>query len=130
MIDRKKIHLKYNGKCGYCGKDIDIKDMQIDHIIPKRNFVSDVKNNIKVPDFLKHLTIVDVNHFDNLMPSCRVCNNWKKTFYLELFRYEIGEQVKRLKAYSANYRLATRYGLIEETEKPIVFYFEKIDKEV
>ena len=117
----------YDGHCAYCGEPIDIKDMHIDHIIPKNNFLSHVKNKYKVPEFLAHLTELDCNHVDNLMPACRVCNNWKNAFDLELFRSEVSEQIKRLNDYSSNYRFAKRFGLVVENIKPIVFYFEKCD---
>lgn len=94
MINRKDVYNKYNGRCGYCGSEINIKDMQVDHIIPKRNYLSHIKSKFNIPPFLSHLTEHDMDHIDNLMPSCRVCNNWKKTFHLELFRSEIKEQIK------------------------------------
>jgi len=124
-INRISIHQKYNGKCGYCGITLEVKDMQVDHIIPQRLFVTYIQNNYKIPLFLTHLTVDDVNHFDNLMPSCRVCNKWKDTHYLEDFRREIEEQIKRLNDYSSNYRMAKKYGLIQETPSSIKFYFEQ-----
>lgn len=123
---RIQVHGKFGGKCAYCGNDIELRRMQIDHVIPVWNFMVHIKNNWKVPDFLKHLTENDVNHIDNLFPSCPVCNGWKKTFYLELFRHEIEEQIKRLNEYSANFRIAKRYGLVQETPKKVVFYFETL----
>ena len=123
--DRLKIHAKCNYNCGYCGNPITVKEMQVDHIIAQSNF-SSYLNTRFAPTFLSHLTEFDVNHFDNLMPSCRYCNNHKASHHLELYRSEIFEQVKRLNKYSSNYRIAKRYGLIEETVKPIIFYFETL----
>ena len=124
-FDRPKIHAKYNGRCAYCGEEIKYMDMQVDHIIPQVDFVRHVSNRTFVPAFLKHLTADDVNHIDNLNPACRACNKWKSFHHLELFRSEIEMQVKRLNAYSANYRMAKRFGLIEENQKKVIFYFEK-----
>jgi 5-methylcytosine-specific restriction endonuclease McrA len=124
-MDRLQVYNKYNGRCGYCGIQIAIKDMQVDHIISKLNFIQQLTNKIHVPLFLKHLTVADLNHKDNLMPTCRVCNKWKSSFHLELFRHELQQQLKRLNEYNSNYRIAKRYGLIAEVEKPIMFYFEK-----
>lgn len=84
--ERQKIYDKYSGRCAYCGEVIKFKDMQVDHIIPKRNFKMHVGNKWKVPEFLNHLTIDDIEHIDNKMPACRVCNGWKAVHYLELFR--------------------------------------------
>lgn len=125
-IDRVKVHQKFNGHCAYCGESIKHKDMQIDHVIPQSFFLGHLKNKYRVPTFLSHLSELDVNHFDNLFPTCRVCNKWKSAHDLELFRKEIEEQVRRLNDYSSNYRMAKRYGLIQETKKSIKFYFETL----
>lgn len=122
---RELVWKKQECKCGYCGIDIDYKEMQVDHIIPQNEFITHIKNQWRIPEFLKHLTEADMNHYDNLMPSCRVCNKWKSTFTIDQFRKEVFEQVKRLNDYSTNYRMAKKYGLIEETVKPIFFYFER-----
>ncbi len=121
---REQIYNKYNGKCCYCSNDITIKQMEIDHVIPKVYFAKHVKTKIFIPAFLSHLTEFDVNHIDNLMPSCGSCNNYKKDSPLELFRSELQEQLKRLNERSVNYRLARRYGQVIETPNPIIFYFE------
>src|ERR1035437_6520716 len=121
---RIEIHSKFSGKCAYCGKDIQLKDMQVDHIIPQLSFSTDIKNKFRIPYFLTHLLPEEVNHIDNLFPACRVCNNWKRDHDLELFRRELDAQVKRLNERSANYRIAKMYGQIQETLTPIRFYFE------
>jgi 5-methylcytosine-specific restriction endonuclease McrA len=123
---REKIHQKYNAKCAYCGCDVTVRQMQVDHVIPKTFFIEHVRKKIRVPYFLTHLTESDVNHDDNLNPSCISCNKWKSAHDLETYRNEIYEQVKRLNIYSSNYRMAKKYGLIQETLKPIKFYFESI----
>lgn len=124
MNIRKLIIAKYNNRCAYCGCEITLKQMQVDHIIPKSEFLSHIKNRIHIPYFLTHLTEIDVNHWDNLNPACIVCNKWKSAHHLELFRSELFEQIKRLNTNSSSFRIAKRYGLVEETLKPIIFYFE------
>lgn len=37
-IDRKAVYAKYNGHCAYCGRKIEYKDMQVDHLIPPTSF--------------------------------------------------------------------------------------------
>jgi 5-methylcytosine-specific restriction endonuclease McrA len=125
-INRQEVYNKCGGHCAYCGEEITIKEMQVDHIIPVSFFSDHIISNKRVPKFLSHLKGTDVNHIDNLFPSCRVCNKWKSAFDLEFFRSELSEQVRRLNDYSSNYRIAKRYGLINEVNIPIVFYFEKI----
>lgn len=119
-IDRQKVFDKCGGKCGYCGCDIDIKNFQVDHIVSQFHY--------KFKKHLKYTDNNDVNHFENLLPTCRVCNNWKSTHSLEQFRKEIGEQIRRLNEYSSNYRFAKKYNLVSETPHPVVFYFETLDR--
>lgn len=121
---RLDIYGKFKGHCAYCGLKIKFKDMQVDHIIPKSFFHIHLRNHWQ-PEFLKHLGDDDVNHIDNLFPSCRKCNGFKKTFPLHLFRSELEMQVKRTIKTSTNYRFAKLYNQVVETPKPIVFYFEK-----
>lgn len=125
-IDRSAVYAKYQGLCAYCGVCLKYNEMQVDHIIPQSDFTAHITNGFRVPDFLKHLTLSDLNHIDNLNPSCRVCNKWKSTFHLELFRSELQEQIKRLNLRSANYRMAKLYGQIQENPAPIKFYFETV----
>ena len=122
---RETVHSKFSWKCAYCWDDIQYQDMQVDHIIPKRNFKSCILNQYKIPSFLSHLTIDDVDHIDNYFPACRVCNKRKDTFYLEDFRTEIQKQTERMKRNVSSYRFALKYKMIEETWIDIVFYFEK-----
>ena len=91
-IDRKLVYDKLNGYCAYCGERIKFKDMQVDHIIPKKRF--HVGHISRIPQY-HH------NDIQNLNPSCRVCNNWKSVHLLEEFRHEISQQVNRLRKYSA-----------------------------
>ena len=52
-------------------------------------------------------------------------NKWKNTFTIDQFKKEVSEQIKRLNDYSSNYRMAKKYGLIQEAPKEIVFHFEQ-----
>lgn len=126
MTTRLSVYNKFNGKCAYCGCSINISDMQVDHVVPKAFFEHHIKNRFRVPSFLSHLTLNDVDNADNLFPSCRVCNKWKSAHDLELFRSELQDQVNRLNKRSANYRIAKKYGMINETVYPVTFYFETI----
>jgi 5-methylcytosine-specific restriction endonuclease McrA len=123
-IQRQQVHSKFDGMCAYCGHEVLLKHMQVDHVIPQSRYVSLIKNEMVI-DQLRHLTESDVDHIDNLYPTCRVCNKWKSNFDLEAFRREVSEQVKRLNDYSSNYRMAKKYNLIKETITPIIFYFER-----
>lgn len=104
--ERIEVHEIYNGHCAYCGQEIEIKDMQIDHFNP--------------------LHLGGTNDFDNLMPACRSCNHYKSTLTLEKFREQLGLLNSRLERDSVIYRISKRYGLLKEVDKPIKFYFEKV----
>lgn len=129
-INRQKVHSKYDWHCAYCWTEISVKEMQVDHIVPQRNFewyFGHKEQFIKcwwIPESLSHLCDTDVNHIDNLMPACRFCNKYKDTFSIEDFRKQLSLQIERVNKTSANYRMAKRYGQVQEKPKPIVFYFE------
>ena len=113
MMNRKAVYQKYNGKCAYCGQEIEYKNMQVDHLHPK---------------FLAHFEPdLDNNRVENLMPACRKCNIHKGGMRLEMWRNELSLQVTRLKKKNTQFGRALRFGQIEITEKPIKFYFEKGD---
>lgn len=63
----------------------------------------------------------------NKYPACFSCNHYKSTYTIEQFREQLGLLVGRLNEHTTIYRIANRYGLIEETNKQVVFYFEKIN---
>ena len=120
---RKQVIEKCGGRCAYCGEEVTLKTMQVDHIIPKRYFSEhyycNKKESIIVTDY-------DVDDMENLNPSCRKCNNFKGVWSLEEFRFEVEQQPKRARRYSVNFRMAERFGLIQTKESPIVFHFEKL----
>ena len=127
-IDRVEIYNKMSWKCWYCWIELKIKEMQVDHIIPQRNFKRDIHyKEFNIPNFLKHLDFWDINHIDNLICTCRSCNNYKSALNLEDFRKEVWLQIERLNK-NPMYRLAKRYGLIQENPKKIIFYFETLYK--
>lgn len=117
--NREQIHQKYGGRCAYCGQEIDLKDMQVDHVIPQRAATC----------YGSYATYEQVHCEQNYMPSCRSCNNYKGGNRLETFRKSIEDQVKVLRRDRPTFRLAERFGLIECKPKPVVFYFEKFKQD-
>jgi 5-methylcytosine-specific restriction endonuclease McrA len=114
---RKQVFEKCGGRCAYCGNEITVKAMQVDHIRAKRIF--SVGARADIPDY-------DVDDMRNLNPSCRPCNNLKHWYTTEQFRDIIESQVEKARRYSVNFRTGERFGLIQAEERPIVFYFEKL----
>ena len=106
-IDRLKVYDKYNGHCAYCGKAITIRDMQVDHILSKRNGGTD--------------------DIDNLNHSCRLCNHYKRAEDIGTFRNDLlGGLIKRLmKIYI--FRVALDYGTITINVWDKKFHYEKTD---
>lgn len=128
---RQKIWDKSGGKCWYCGCDLPEKGWHADHFEPvyrKTELVPvDQRKNPHVRE-LRHngeFERPERDNKDNLVPSCAPCNLFKSTFSIEQFRAELQEQVNRARRSSVNFRTAERFGLIEITNSPVVFWFEK-----
>jgi hypothetical protein len=110
---------KYGGRCAYCGVKLTLSEFQVDHIDAKfRGSKQSEVSRIKGKD-----------HLDNYNPSCRSCNASKSTFTLEDWRRELSFKVYRIQRESSQYRIAVRFGLIEEINKPVVFFFETFNKD-
>lgn len=106
-INRQLVWAKYNGHCAYCGKQISIKDMQIDHKFPRVGGLCS-----------------DINEYENLMPSCRRCNHYKRAHLLNDFRAllkTIHERIHNIYIV----KVAEDYGIIEYHNWDGEFYFEK-----
>ena len=108
---REKVWLKYNKHCAYCGKKLDYKDMQIDHLKPLAYapFPNDKYSY--------------VHSFENLMPSCRRCNHYKRANSLEQFRLLINTLHERIISQYIS-KVAIDYGIIEIKPFSGKFYFE------
>lgn len=116
---RKEVYEKYGGHCAYCGKAIIYEDMQVDHCIPKRSRIEQV-------DYAGPKDII--NGIDNLQPSCRRCNHYKRSHSIKVFREMIKTLHQRIvKTYIA--KVALDYGIISVTPHDGVFYFERTKNE-
>lgn len=69
---------------------------------------------------------IEVDGLENMLPACSSCNRYKSTFDLEMFRQMLSGIPKRLARDVSTYNIAKRFGMIEEHEEPIRFYFEKM----
>ena len=118
---REAVYAKYNGHCAYCGKEIEYKDMQVDHLIPQRRATAKAGRG-RVP-----LEVVEDP--SNLMCSCRSCNHYKRAHSLETFRRYIEEIPMKLTRGNYIYKIGLRYNLIEEHPRKIKFYFEQVEEE-
>lgn len=117
-IDREQIWLKYDKKCAYCGVEITMKQMQVDHIKPL--YRNDNVITLEVWGVER-----GTDNIDNLNPSCARCNKWKSTYSLETFREIVQTSINRLERDTPNFRLARDYGLLKVTLDPVIFFFER-----
>ena len=114
----KKIRLavydKYNGHCAYCGKFIEYREMQVDHLIPYQR------------ERWKKYSEEEIECFKNYMPSCRRCNHYKRAHSLETFRRMIEEIPSKLFRDNYIYKVGLDYGLLEAHECQVRFFFEQV----
>jgi hypothetical protein len=111
---RMAVYNKYKGHCAYCGKKLEYKDMQVDHLIPFQR------------EQFKKYTEEEIECFDNYMPACRRCNHYKRAHSLAMFRQMIEEIPSKLFRDNYIYKVGLDYGLIEEHEHKIKFFFEQV----
>ena len=75
---REAVFNKYGGRCAYCGCELTLRTMQVDHI--KAVYTSSLENDgVETQD----------DSFDNLNSSCRQCNFYKGTLDIKQFRNKI-----------------------------------------
>lgn len=124
--DRQLIFEKYNGKCAYCGCELE-KGWHVDEIEPvRRNRIWNYDKRRYEPDKSMPMMHPERLHIDNQNPSCASCNINKHSASLEEFRELIKGFMKHLNEHSTQYKIAKRYGLVVETEIDVKFYFETV----
>lgn len=111
---REGLRLKYSGRCAYCGCELGER-WCADHIQP---LVRDwVNGGCKYPER---------DTFENLAPACNSCNTIKGSLSLESFRKAIAGFITSLNRDSTQYKFAKKYGLLEEKQVEVRFYFEEV----
>lgn len=111
---REEVYNKYDGHCAYCGKKIEYKDMQIDHLIPVQR------------ERFGRYTEEQIECFENYMPACRRCNHAKRAYSLEGFREFVETIPKKLFRDNYIYKVGLDYGLVEAHKHKVKFYFESV----
>lgn len=115
--DRDLVYEMFSGRCTYCGDKLQ-KGWHVDHREPiVRNWWNGTCENPQN------------EHIDNYTPSCPSCNILKGSESVERLREKIKQFVNSLNQYSTQYKFAKRYGLVEETEKEVIFYFETLSRQ-
>lgn len=97
---RQRIYQMLNGKCFYCGCDLDRANFHLDHFIAK---------STNGGGFEK----------ENMVPSCPECNLCKSNLTLEEFREKLSSEI--LDTFQG--KMISKYYKVRP--KRIKFYFEK-----
>ena len=113
---REAVFNKYGGRCAYCGCELTLRTMQVDHI--KAVYASSLENNgVETQD----------DNIENLNPSCRQCNFYKGTLDIEQFRKKIMTTLYETCQNSFQAKLAKKLGMltVKQFDK---FYFKRINE--
>ena len=108
-MTRGQVYAKYNGHCAYCGCELTMSEMKVDHHIA-------------------YMGEGGEDTLENYYPACDVCNRVKSNYSIEQFKNKIrrcGEIHRKRKEpiMADSDKIAIKYGLVEE-DKPIEFYYE------
>lgn len=110
---RRAIYEKSEGHCWYCGCKLAEKGWHADHFEPiRRNWWTTTS------------IFPELDTEENKVPACASCNIQKGAMDLEDFREKVQNFTNSLQKYHTQYDVAKRYGLIKETDKKVVFWFE------
>lgn len=110
---RERVFNKFDCRCAYCGQAIAYKAMQVDHYLPQcrqRYYAGRCKK--------------DVHAEENLMPSCRRCNHYKRARTPKQFRELMTTLHERLQSIYI-LKVAVDFGMAEIRPFDGKFYFEK-----
>jgi 5-methylcytosine-specific restriction endonuclease McrA len=107
---RQQVYEKYGGHCAYCGRQIEYKEMQVDHIEPQRLFWAYEKGY--------------ADRIENLNPSCRRCNHYKRASSLKTFRRLLLTLHERVQAQYIC-KVAEDYGIIKVEPWDGKFFYER-----
>lgn len=131
--DRQKVFDKYGGKCAYCGCELNDR-WQVDHAVSKQYWYYFDLQKPKA-----------VNCMENLMPSCRECNHYKREHcvnssgdhigfrdYMLRFHIRLGKLPKKTIVDRTKNRIvymnviAAKYGITPDKPFNGTFYFETL----
>ena len=120
--ERELVRKKYDGKCAYCGEPLPPK-WHADHLEP----VQRIEKFVQGIGFVK---TADMEHperdcLSNMMPACPPCNIDKHVMKLDDWRQKLQNACAVLSRGNPTYRHAKRFGLLNETQLKVIFYFEK-----
>ncbi len=130
---REELKQKFGGRCAYCGCELPDKGWHADHVeaaLRKWEYGERQANGIRKIIYSGEYWRPENDALINMFPACAPCNLFKASFSIEKFREEIAEQAERARLYSVNFRTAERFGQIQITPSPVVFWFERYQSKV
>ncbi len=147
--DRQKVLDKTGGHCAYCGCELNGK-WHVDHCEPVNRVQKRIEgyyvhkvtrerwtgimppgrwyidyDRIEAKYVFDKMMNPENDTIENSLPSCLSCNITKGNMNIAEFKSWIEQTVAAMnKGNYNNYKFAKRYGQLQETVKPVVFYFE------
>lgn len=104
---------KYDGRCAYCGCELTLKTITIDHIKPQITGGTD--------------------DIENLNPSCNYCNNYKCFCDIEQYRVQLLTMLNNKPEYlfksKTKMQIAINMDSVTHRQWNGKFYFEKTKEE-
>ncbi len=148
---RQIVFEKCGGKCAYCGTDLAGTKWHVDHAEPVDRLSKWVggervitgTKEIVTPEYVRQYGFSGTtqkpqrlktigfakpenHHIDNMLPACASCNINKHSYNVDQFRAAIEKHIESLNSYNVQYKMAKRFGLVNETGNKVQFYFEHI----
>jgi len=117
---REQLKNKFGGHCAYCGCDLGDK-WHADHIEAVKRDIIHVGGGKLVSG---EMTRPHLDTIENMNPACVPCNLNKSSMSIEGWRGVLGGYRKALIRDSHTFRHSLRFGLVEFTDNPVVFFFE------
>lgn len=102
--ERRAIWEDAGGKCQYCGCEVRLSSMEVDHVVPYICGGKDERSN--------------------MVCACHACNNYKHCYGVDGMRDQLERLPDKLMR-DTTFKLAVRYGLVTIIKKPVVFEFER-----
>ena len=124
--EREYVRLRFGGNCAYCGHQLGDR-WHRDHIEPVGREHKWVRGKGFVPT--GEMSRPDLDTVENSFPACVPCNLDKSGHSLQQWRLKLQRSSEILARDASAYRHAVRFGLVVETPKPVVFFFERWESE-
>lgn len=113
---RAALREKFGGRCAYCGQQLGER-WHADHV---EAVVRDWWKPGSPAQYPERDTL------ENMNPACPPCNIDKHSLSLESWRQMIQRTNEVLERDVSTFRRAVRYGLVELSTAPVLFYFERV----